>query len=97
MGHYVSHENYFLAKHMAMQEMEYSEPLIHFSEGTVKTKKYMWENYICGKNNQRVRTIIVTKIRHLNFAFRPTKIAGLQKVTLISTCKYSTPPHSKTI
>jgi len=25
VGHYVSHENYFLAKHMAMQEMEYSE------------------------------------------------------------------------
>jgi hypothetical protein len=38
MGQYVSHENYFLVKHMAMQEMEYSESLIHFSEGTVENK-----------------------------------------------------------
>ena len=39
MGHYVSHENYFLTKHMAMQEMEYSESLIHFPEGSVANKK----------------------------------------------------------
>jgi hypothetical protein len=57
MGHYVSHENYFLAKHMAMQEMEYSESLIHFSEGAVANKKLMWENYSCGKNNKCVRNI----------------------------------------
>jgi len=38
MGHYISHKNYFMAKHMAMQEMEYSESLIHFSEGTAANK-----------------------------------------------------------
>lgn len=39
MGHYVSHENYFLAKHMAMQEMEYNESLIHCCEGTLVNTK----------------------------------------------------------
>jgi len=39
MGHYVSHENHLMAKHKAMQEMEYRESLIHFSEGSVANKK----------------------------------------------------------
>lgn len=71
MGHYASHENYLMAKHMAMQEMEFSESLIHFSEGTVANKKkinvgklQLWEKqYMCQEHKKKTKAGIL--ILHL--------------------------------